>query len=73
MYNYFVLLFLKYQNIQFSIQGLSANFNDGSGITLCSSSSLSINVGYVGMFAISAVVAASEGVIRTVGECISSG
>ena len=38
-------------SINFLRPGLSANFNDGSGITLSSSSSLSINAGYVGMFA----------------------
>ena len=37
--------------INFSRPGISANFNDGSGITLKSSSLLSINAGYVGMFA----------------------
>ena len=37
--------------VNFSRPGLSANFNDGSGITLSSSSSLSINAGYVGLFA----------------------
>ena len=37
--------------INFSRPGLSANFNDGSGITLSSSSNLSISGGYVGIFA----------------------
>ena len=40
-----------YYAINFSRPGLSANFNDGSGITLSSSSSLSINAGYVDMYA----------------------
>ena len=37
--------------INFSRPGLSANFNDGSGINLSSSSSLNISAGYVGIYA----------------------
>ena len=37
--------------INFSRPGLSATFNDGGGINLSSSSILSLNAGYVGLFA----------------------
>ena len=38
-------------SINFSRPGLSATFNDGGGINLSSSSTLSLNAGYVGVFA----------------------
>ena len=37
--------------INFTRPGLSATFNDGGGINLNSSSTLSLNAGYVGLFA----------------------
>ena len=58
--------------INFSRPGLSANFNDGSGITLSSSSSLSINAGYVGMFAGNISITGTEKLVAEKGSSIIS-
>ena len=59
-------------SINFLRPGLSANFNDGSGITLSSSSSLSINAGYVGMFAGNISITGTEKLVAEKGASIIS-
>ncbi len=58
--------------INFTRPGLSATFNDGGGINLNSSSTLSLNAGYVGLFAGDISIQGQSKVVAKTGTSIIS-